>query len=138
VPTHGDYPWERDERASRRAHDPRGNNSPPPPATPAPWQPAQPWSAGLGLRRRVTGVEVAAVLAVVAVVAWLNWDHISRPYVSQPVGVGAPPPSLVANRPQLHIPTPLSALHSRLVTRSRVEVWGRVDAADGTTVRLTV
>jgi hypothetical protein len=138
VPTHGDYPWERDERASRKTHDPPGIYTPPPTSTPAPRQPTPSWSGGLALRRRLTAVEVGAAVTLVALLLWLKWDRLSLPHASPLVSAGPPPPGLVTRPPGRRNPAALSGLHSRLVTRSRVEVWGRVDAADGTTVRLTV
>jgi hypothetical protein len=132
VPTHRDFPWERDERAERRRTE--AGAQPIVGSTTAPtWRPIPDRATGRGLTRSLSGLEIAAALGVCGVLIFAK-TQVSLPAVVSPpssaptIAMRTPPPAM----PVVH------TLHSRLVSTTRIQIWGTVNGPDGTTVRLSL
>jgi hypothetical protein len=129
MPTHRDYPWERDERAAGR-----------PMGQPEPWQPEQVWPAPARDRSRprprprplmrsrlntpLARGEVLAALVSVAIAAalWLPGE-LSRTTgaVRAPAAAGS-----------------VMQLHTSFAGPRTLQVWGPTAAPDGSTVDLEI
>jgi hypothetical protein len=131
VPTHRDYPWERDARAERERADH------PPPAVRAQTAgrrargPVVPW----GLNQTVGALEIAGALGVCAVALFVKVHQAQTPADTR-IAAPQPPPHAIAR--SVPTTTAVQALHSRFVSKGRLELWGRADAPDGTTVRVRI
>jgi hypothetical protein len=135
VPTHRDYPWERDARAeAQRGSAPpsRATRSRAPTASPA-----VPGALGSGgLHRKVGGIEIVATLVICAAFLFLKVRHDGgAPSASPAARIGAAPPTVALPSP---VTPSVHALHSRFVGDRRLELWGSAQAADGMTVRISI
>jgi hypothetical protein len=152
VPTHGDFPWEQDER-KRRQDAGRGRR---PYAGGDAWEPGEPQATAtygrprrrpLSFLRNVTGpLLFVAVLAAAGFAVQVRADRAPELPVAAAPAVAPQPPvaGLLRKRPVPASRTParvrpyrLARVHSRWRSRSVVEIWGRTTAPDGTTIRFT-
>jgi hypothetical protein len=132
VPTHRDYPWERDRRAAEQQARPASEPS-------APMRrPGQLAPRRRDLGRRLGPLEVTVCLGVCALLFSVKaYQSEHSPASASPVTPTLLP--AVVQRPAVpSVSGPISGLHSRFVSAARVQVWGRVDAADGTSVRVDI
>ncbi len=126
MPTHGDFPWERDAR-KRRQDGVRMDPSAPLRNT------ARPKTRPTA--RRQTGHVATAVLALTIAFVAIVLRGGDLPSLTDLRDAAAGPPAA----PAAVVPPPrVVTLESRFLSRRTVEIWGSATAADGTTVRLSV
>jgi hypothetical protein len=143
MPTHGDYPWERDERKRRQGEpQPRAQRIAPPQGSP---RPPMAYSSRLRRTRSSQGNVGASALLVAAIAAMLyggftiaNEPDFAPPQYAQPQPQPQPqaPPARQPSVPAA--PGAPLRVKSRFVSPGVLEVWGSTPAPDGTTVIVAV
>ena len=134
VPTHRDYPWEHDRRAvqerlSRGSTTSTGGAYRPPvavrsrPAVRAPTWGAPTWRGPIAF-------------AVFAVVAIVFMARLGSPDAAPPVSLPAPPAALLSRGSSAVVSGSITGMRTRFVGRTRLEVWGKTSAPDGSSISL--
>jgi hypothetical protein len=118
MPTHRDYPWERDQRAADR---PIGRPS----------TVGRSARRGRSVRQPVSRVQVLAVTGCLAATAALTLPgRVSAPAAG--ITGQAQPPA------QPHVPPSVSALRTRFLDSQALHVWGRTTAPGSASIALRI
>ncbi|MCW3015264.1 MAG: hypothetical protein JWO02_2356 [Solirubrobacterales bacterium] len=150
MPTHRDYPWERDARAHDAGGVPGAHTRATSPAASATssWRLGWTWQALIILAilvgaLRLSGLQLNLADSGSSAPAGPAWaTAVATPLPSAAGTVATPPPTSSPQHTAAAAPTAgwsVSSMHSRWASGSRaLEVWGATDAATGASVRVAL